>query len=182
MNILLLSGSFHAKSKSLAILKAVQNYFNEHHFSIAEINELPFYSEDLASNKPPQVVKFLQAVENTDAIIICSPEYNHSIPAVLKNAIDWASRPAFQSPLKGKAVTFITQAENAVGGARVQAHLKLVLDSTLSLIYPAHEMMIGNINNVLNEQLEVIDDNTERRLKRHISGFINYATGIEKNK
>ena len=121
MNFLLLSGSFHRRSYSQALLRFVAEQLPEHQHVSPNLLHLPFYSEDLAGEQRPQViVDFLQQVSAADALIICSPEYNHSIPAVLKNAIDWASRPAFKSPLKDKPVTFITQANSPVGGARAQ--------------------------------------------------------------
>jgi len=143
--------------------------------SLAAINELPFYSEDLASpNKPKVVQDFLEQVSKADGIVCCTPEYNHSIPAVLKNAIDWASRPAFNSPLKGMPVTIITQAVSPVGGARAQAHLKLVLDSTLSRVHLCHEMMVTGVDQKFSQDLELTDDKTSERIRRHLSSFIEF--------
>lgn len=177
MNILLLSGSFHSRSKSNLILAGLMNYFPENQYAFPKLDYLPFFSEDLNVDKPEVVAEFLQQVAACDGIVICSPEYNHSIPAVLKNALDWASRPAFKSGLKDKPVTIITQANSAVGGARAQAHIKLVLDSTLSLIYPAHEMMIPYIDKVIDESGSIVDLDVERRLKRHFVGFVEFMAG-----
>ncbi|MEM0515180.1 NADPH-dependent FMN reductase [Pseudoalteromonas sp. YIC-827] len=118
MNILLMSGSFHSKSKSIAVLKMIQEYFPSDNFHFPKLDDLPFYSEDLAVNKPDSILRLLDQVGECEGIIVCSPEYNHSVPAVLKNAIDWVSRPAFNSVLKDKPVTIITQANSPVGGAR----------------------------------------------------------------
>lgn len=172
MRLLLLSGSFHSKSKSLLISGFVKNHLVEHECEISQLDALPFYSEDLNLEKPANAAAFLRSVEICDGIICITPEYNHSIPAVLKNAIDWASRPAFKSPLKGKPVTFISQAEGPVGGARVQAHLKLVLDSTLSIIFPSHEMMITSVSKVVSENGDITDIDTKRRILRHLDEFL----------
>lgn len=174
MKLVLLSGSYHSKSKSLAILNAVKDYFPEFDFCFPELNLLPFYCEDLASNKPSSVLDLIEHIGTSDGMVVCSPEYNHSIPAVLKNAIDWASRPAFNSVLKGKPVSIITQANSPVGGARAQAHIKLIFDSTLSIIHPAHEMMITNIDSVIDGEGQVIDQQVQSRIKRHISHFVEY--------
>lgn len=175
MRILILSGSFHSKSNSLRIADFVKNHLSAHHCEIPLLNSLPFYSEDLNLIKPDSVSEFLRVVEKCDGIVCITPEYNHSVPAVLKNAIDWASRPAFKSPLKGKPVTIISQAEGPVGGARVQAHLKLVLDSTLSIIFPSHEMMITNVSKAVNENSEIVDVETKRRIVRHVDEFVSFA-------
>ncbi len=171
MNIMLLSGSYHSKSVSLEIIKAIKKMVNEHTFSSPRLDELPFYSEDIeGENRPDVVVKFLQTLSLTDGIVFCTPEYNHSIPAVLKNAIDWASRPAFESPLKDK----ITQAVSPVGGARAQAHMKLILDSTLSRIHRSHEMMICGVHQKFSTNKDISNEDTLRRLKRHMHSFIEF--------
>lgn len=175
MNILLLSGSFHSNSVSLSLLNYIGACLLEHELETPMLNKLPFFSEDIVGeHQPDQVTVFLHQVINTDAIICCSPEYNHSIPAVLKNAIDWASRPAFNSPLKDKPVTFITQANSPVGGARAQAHMKLIFDATLSRLHNSHEMLIADINNKVNAQQQLTDEETKNRLKRHVDDFLQF--------
>ena len=175
MNLLFFSGSFHSSSKSLALIKAIAAMLPEHHCTVPRLDELPYFCEDLNRDKPQRVRELLAQVEAADALITVSPEYNHSIPAVLKNALDWASRPAFASPLKGKPVTFVTQGESPVGGARAQAHLKLVLDATLSRIYPSHEMLIGAVQTALNAERELVDAAVQRRLQRHLEEFLAFA-------
>lgn len=175
MNFLLLSGSFHSRSRSLMIIDTIRPFLSGHDVLVPQLDRLPFYCEDLNQNKPPVVQEFLAQVIAADAIICCTPEYNHSIPAVLKNAIDWASRPAFASPLKGKPVSIITQAVSAVGGARAQAHLKLVLDSTLSEIHPCHEMMIIGIDTLTDGKSPITERKVLARLERHILDFIRFA-------
>ncbi|MDE1900557.1 MAG: NAD(P)H-dependent oxidoreductase [Alphaproteobacteria bacterium] len=112
---------------------------------------------------------------DTDCDINSVGQNNHSIPAVLKNAIDWASRPAFASPLKDKPVTFVTQSGGPVGGARAQAHLKLILDSTLSRIHISHEMLVPMIEQKFDDAGALTDETTQRRLKRHLEDFIRFA-------
>lgn len=173
MKILLMSGSFHTKSRSIAILNSIKGYFPECQFELPCLKKIPFYDEDLTANKPKEVEDLMELVASSNGIIVCSPEYNHSVPAVLKNAIDWVSRPAFNSVLKAKPITIITQANSPVGGARAQAHLKLIFDSTLSSIHPSHEMMISSIDQVVGENFKVVDSKVENRLKRHLSDFFN---------
>jgi chromate reductase len=175
MNFLLLSGSFHRASASQALLRFVAEQLPEHHCQTPNLHELPFYCQDLdGTTKPQSVALLLEQICWADALIVCTPEYNHSIPAVLKNAIDWASRPAFKSPLKDKPVTFITQANSPVGGARAQAHLKLVFDSTLSRIHSCHEMMIASIEQKLDQHLCLTDERSQVRIKQHLQDFIRF--------
>ena len=150
MKLLFLSGSFHSNSRSLAILKSIEPFCDGHEIQTPNLEALPHYSEDVDKEKPEVVRDFLTLVNSSDGIVFCTPEYNHSIPGVLKNAIDWASRPAFNSPLKAMPVSFITQAVSPVGGSRAQAHLKLVLDSTLAKLHVCHEMMITGVDKIIN--------------------------------
>jgi len=175
MKFVFLSGSFHSNSRSLAILKNIKTFFAEHDTETLKIEELPFYSEDLNNNKPEVVRHFLSKIVSADAILCCTPEYNHSMPAVIKNAIDWASRPAFNSGLKNMPVSIITQAVSPVGGARAQAHLKLAFDSTLSRIHNCHEMMITQVNEIFDEEMNIVDTKVLRRLNSHVADFINFT-------
>jgi chromate reductase len=175
MKFLLLSGSFHSKSRSLAILEAVRGMLDGHGTELPALNRLPFYCEDLAPEPPADVCAFQSQVAEAHGLIFCTPEYNHSLPAVLKNAIDWVSRPAFNSVLKDKPVTIITQAHTPVGGARAQAHLKLVLDSTLSAIHPCHEMMIPDIVSALGPDGRLQDARALARLTRHVGEFVGFV-------
>lgn len=174
MNFLLLSGSFRHHSYSLAILNSVSDLLEGHQTHIPKLDILPFYSDDLNTNKPADIEALIERVEQADGLILCTPEYNHSVPAVLKNALDWASRPAFQSPLKDKPVTIITQANSPVGGARAQAHLKLIMDATLSNIHTCHEMMLTPISQLVNDN-KVTDPTALRRLERHIMDFVHFV-------
>lgn len=176
MNFLLWSGSFHSKSRSLAIIENIKPYFGEHSVVVQRLETLPFYSEDLNQAKPDSIKEFLAVVAAADGIVCCTPEYNHSVPAVLKNAIDWASRPAFASALKGMPVSIITQAASPVGGARAQAHLKLVFDSTLSEMHLCHEMMITGVDAIFDDKGVITDQKVQARLQRHIADFLQFVS------
>jgi len=175
MKFIFLSGSFHRNSRSLAILRNIECLFGEHETETLKLDNLPFYSEDLNIDKPEIVRELLLKISTADGVLICSPEYNHSIPAVLKNAIDWASRPAFNSILKDMPVSIITQAVSPAGGARAQAHFKLVLDSTLSNIHICHEMMITQVNEIFDKEMNISNTKTLERLDRHVTDFIEFT-------
>jgi chromate reductase len=125
MKILLLCGSFRQGRYNQVLLDTASQYLAGHELSTYGIETLTFYSSALEGEHRPKVVSdFLQTVKDADAIIIASPEFNHSIPAVLKNAIDWASRPALNSTLKGKPFTLLSATPSAHGGNLLQHHLK----------------------------------------------------------
>lgn len=102
------------------------------------LEDLPLYDADLDTDgaRPEPVQALKRAIGEADAVLIATPEYNHSIPGVLKNAIDWASRPAGRSPLREKPVAVMGASPGGIGTARAQQHLQSVLLSTLAL--PRH--------------------------------------------
>lgn len=103
-----------------------------------DIAEVPLYNADHDSDDArPEVVRRLkQAIAASDAVLFVSPEYNHGVPGVLQNAIDWVSRPSFKSPLAGKPVAMMGASGGVSGTMRGQQMLKLVLMSTLAVVFP----------------------------------------------
>jgi chromate reductase len=173
---LLLAGSFRRGSSTQALSKVVASLLSGHGVVAPALERLPFYSDDLAGDdRPPAVAAFLGQVARADGIVVCTPEYNHGIPAVLKNAVDWASRPAFRSPLRDRPVTFVTQSTSPVGGARAQAHLKLLFDSTLSRIHPCREMTVPNVDQKFDGQGALLDEKTRERLRSHLEDFVRFV-------
>src|SRR3954451_2360468 len=115
---------------------------------IAELGDIPFYNADFdtASARPEPVERLKRQVDGADAVLISTPEYNHSVPGVLQNAIDWISRPAMRSPLVGKPVAIMGASPGALGAARAQQQLKLVLMSTLAQLLPHPGVAVGMVS------------------------------------
>ena len=139
---------------------------------------MPFYNEDVeAEGRPTEVEALLDAIGSADALLLATPEYNHSISAPLKNAIDWASRPAFKSVLAGKPCGILSASLSPVGGVRAQAHLKTILTSTLSLVYPAPDCSLPVAQHAFDAAGKLVDEAAERRLSRYINEFADWAAG-----
>ncbi len=116
-------GSINRKfAKALVKLKE-----KEANFTFIEIKDLPFFSVDLEGNLPETVQKFKKEIEAQDAILFVTPEYNRSIPGVLKNALDWSSRPYGKVSLANKVAGIAGVSLGAIGTALAQAHLRNVL-------------------------------------------------------
>jgi chromate reductase len=110
---------------------------------IFDLEGIPVYNQDLDASAPARVVEFKKAIRAADAILISTAEYNYSVPGVLKNAIDWASRPYGDSAWKGKPVAIMGASVGNLGTARAQYHLR---QSFVFLDMPAvnqPEVMIG---------------------------------------
>jgi len=131
IRLLAISGSLRKDSFSTAILRGLKAHVTSHDIDILTLNDVPPYNQDEdGETKPAGVAKLKSAIEQADGLIISSPEYNYGIPGVLKNAIDWASRPGFNSVLKGKTALIITSSPGATGGARAHAPIREALAAT----------------------------------------------------
>ena len=91
---------------------------------IFDLEGIPPFNQDLENTPPQRVVDFKEKIRDADALLIATPEYNYSIPGVLKNAIDWSSRPKQGNPLAGKTVAIMSASTGRFGGARAQYHLR----------------------------------------------------------
>jgi len=177
VKILGISGSLRAGSYNTQLLRNAATYLESpNELELFNLEGLPFYSEDLESeSRPASVEQLFAAIENADALLLATPEYNHSIPAVLKNALDWASRPAFKSVLVGKPTGVLSAAMSPVGGARVQMHMKDVLASTLTPVYPAPDYLLPLAQEAFDGNGVLTNEAAARRLRRYLSGLIEWA-------
>ena len=140
-----LAGSIRRASVSKAILQTLaENMPAQARLTLHDLAEIPIYNQDLEQDLPASVAKLRQAIIDCDGMVIVSPEYNHGMSGVIKNAIDWVSRPGYTSVLVNKGVAIITTSESPLGGARAQADLHKMFLSTLSRIAPGREVSIGN--------------------------------------
>jgi len=146
VRLLGLPGSLRKASFSRATLIGLRD--NPPEKVTLEIHEpqLPLYNEDDdRSNGPEQVLKFRDAIKNSDGIVIVTPEYNHGVPGVLKNALDWASRPFGRSVLAKKPTLAISVSSAFTGGVRAHAQLNETLLAIPALVAGGPQIVIGNI-------------------------------------
>ena len=145
LTVLALSGSLREKSYNTALLHEAKRLVPAGMaIDIASIREIPLYDADLEARGMPDAVTALSArVKGADALLIATPEYNFSIPGVLKNAIDWLSRPPLDAALVRKPVA-IVGAGGRLGSARAQYHLRQVLGCLSMLPVPRPELFVLN--------------------------------------
>lgn len=130
VRILALAGSFRSGSYNQALIRAARELAPGHvRIDGFDLRTIPFYDGDLeAQGEPEKVTALKRAVAHADALLIATPEYNGSVPAVLKNAIDWASRRPPDSPLKDKPAAVMGASPSRGGTRRAQSHLREILD------------------------------------------------------
>lgn len=147
MIILAIAGSLRAGSYNRALLEAARELAPEG-MEIRvwdRLRDLPHYDADLDTDerRPEAVVELKRAIGEADGLLFATPEYNYSVPGVLKNAIDWASRPGYKSELAGKPAALMGASASAVGTARGQAHLREVLYATLARVLPHPGVLVN---------------------------------------
>ena len=171
--ILGLSGSLRGASTNTALLRSFGDALaDDVDFELYDYRDVPLFNSD--QDTPASVVQLKQAITLASAVVIATPEYNHSIPGVLKNAIDWASRPAYKSPFAGKPVGVLSAAASFVGGARAQMHLKTILMGMNATVYSGPELLVGQSMNCV-EGGRVSDPDSLRRIQRNADEFSAWA-------
>jgi chromate reductase len=141
-----LSGSIRRDSNCVAVLRTLKESLPaDVELTIFSLADVPLYNEDAdTETPPPPVAAFRRAIAESDGLVIVSPEYNHGMSGVIKNALDWASRPTSDPPLVNKPVTVMTSASSILGGVRAQAQLNETLRGTFSRLPPGRQVVIGN--------------------------------------
>jgi chromate reductase, NAD(P)H dehydrogenase (quinone) len=158
LNVLGISGSLRSGSTNTALLReAVRLAPAGMQIEIASIRDIPLYDGDLeAGGFPPAVIAFQQRFRAADALLIACPEYNFSIPGVLKNVFDWLSRPPEQTITNGKPVAIIG-AGGRLGGARAQYHLRQVCSCLSMLPVARPEVFVVNAWEKVNADGRITD-------------------------
>ncbi len=141
-----------------------------------EIGDIPLYNADLDTATPPEPVRRLrERIRAADGLLIATPEYNYSIPGGLKNAIDWASRPATSSALKHKPVGIMGTAGGRFGSVRAQLALRQVFVFTESFVMLKPEVVLPNETQLFNEQLELVDDDVRALLRQFMAALADWV-------
>src|SRR5260221_1215413 len=142
-----LSGSLRRASNSTAVLRGLRDALaSRAPLDICRLHEMPPYNEDDDGEHAPESVRALRwAIEPSDGVIMISPEYNHGMSGVLKNALDWASRPYGQSALRGKPVLTMTASPAFTGGGRAQQQMNETLGSIPARLVLPPPIVIGGL-------------------------------------
>jgi chromate reductase len=126
--VAVLVGSIRPNSSNLQFARALEKLaIGRLQFEFIDLGKLPFYDETLWDNPPASVLDLKQRIDAADAVLFVTPEYNRSIPGVLKNAIDWPSRPFGKSVWEGKPAAIVGATSGQSGTAAAQAHLRSIL-------------------------------------------------------
>jgi len=144
---------------------------NKFEVSFVRIDDLPMYNQDLEATPPAEFLRFKNDLARADGILIVTPEHNRSIPAVLKNAVDWGARPWGQNSWAGKPVMVTGTSPGAIGTALGQQHLRNVLGSILGALVLGGEAYVSFKPGLVDEQNRIGDESTLKFLQGFLDQF-----------
>jgi len=167
MRLLGIAGSLREGSYNRGLLRATRELLPEGVELVEhDLRELPFYDGDLeAAGDPEPVMALKDSIRAAEAIVIATPEYNRGIPGGLKNAIDWASRPALASPLAGKPVAIMGATTGLAGTARAQQQLRDALEFPGAMVLQQPEVLVSEAYLRFDENGELVDEETRAEIR-----------------
>lgn len=164
--ILGIAGSLRDDSYNLSLLEAARDIAGDGmEIQIAEIDEIPPYDADVeAEGDPDPVHRLKEKIRQADALLIATPEYQHGVPGVLKNALDWASRPPGDAPLTRKPVAVMGATPGDFGTARAQEQLRDTLIYNDCPMVNDPEVLVSRAHEKIDERGQVTDEDTRKRI------------------
>lgn len=179
--ILGFAGSLRRNSYNKSLLRAAKELAPEDAgIDIFDLEGIPPFNQDLETQMPEKVKGFKSRIKAADAILIATPEYNYSIPGVLKNAIDWASRPYGDNSFHDKPVAVMSASIGMLGGARAQYHLR---QSFVCLnMYPinAPEVIVSFADEKIDENGRVTDRETREKIRQLLESLVAWTRRLRK--
>jgi chromate reductase len=176
MKILGIAGSLRKQSFNRMALKAAATLLPPNtQLEVFELDGIPVYNQDQDGAMPPRVQEFKAAIRAADAILICTPEYNYSVPGPLKNAIDWASRPYGDNAWKGKPVAIMGASIGNLGTARAQYHLRQSFVFLDMPVVNQPEVMIGEAAKKFDAQGTLKDDMACKLIAKLLTQLVSLA-------
>jgi len=171
-DVAVLVGSLRRDSLNLKLARALaklgKGRFN---FNFAELGDLPIYNQDMEADLPASVVRMKKEIAKADAVLFVTPEHNRSIPSVLKNAIDWGTRPWGQNSWAGKPGSIIGTSPGNVGTAAGQAHLRSVMTILDVILLGQPEVYFVSKPGLIDDKDDITDDATREFLQGYLTRF-----------
>lgn len=179
MNLLIISGSLRVASFNSALARTVIARAPEGvSITIGEIDQLPLYNQDLEASFPASAQTLKTQIQQADGIIIATPEYSRSLPGVLKNAIDWTSRPYGQSAWTGKPVYVMGATDGAVGTAIAQKEVRSIITVVGGIVLGQPEFYLGHFTQKFDAAGNLTDESTGTYIDKALTAFIAFVKKI----
>jgi chromate reductase, NAD(P)H dehydrogenase (quinone) len=181
LNVLGFAGSIRTSSYNRALLRAASGLLPEDiNLEIFDIAGIPVFNQDIEGDMPATVKDFKSKIRRADALLISTPEYNYSVPGVLKNAIDWASRPYGDNPFNEKPVAIMSASIGMLGGARDQYHLRQIFVFLNMFPINGPEDIVPFAQDKFDVYGKLIDENTQKFLRQLIQNLVEWSKQLRK--
>ena len=181
VSILGFAGSLRKSSYNKALVWAAGELIpKDVKLDVFDIDGIPPFNQDFETRMPEKVKEFKARIEAADALLIATPEYNFSIPGVLKNAIDWASRPYGDNSFEGKPVAVVSASMGMFGGVRAQYHLRQIFVSLN--MYPINrpEVIVALAPQKIDENGTVTDEITRKFMRELLENLVTWTRKLRK--
>ena len=176
IKILGFAGSLRRGSYNKALLRAATDLApGNMHLEIFGLDGITPFNQDIEQDMPDKVKEFKMKIREADGILIATPEYNFSMPGVLKNAIDWASRPYGDNPFDGKPVAIMSASIGMLGGANAQFHLRQTC--VFLNMYPINkpQVIVTFAQDKFDANGKLLDDNTKKFLAQLLENLVKWT-------
>jgi len=181
IKILGIAGSLRRASYNRAVLREAGNLLpRDATLEIFDLDGIPGFSQDDEMQPPSKVVELKKLVRAADAILFATPEYNYSIPGVLKNAIDWASRPYGDSAWDGKPVAVMGASIGTLGTARAQYHLRQVFVFLNMFPLNQPEIMIAHAGDRFDSEGNLVDEKAKELIQQMLQSLVAWTRQLSK--
>jgi chromate reductase len=179
VRILGIGGSLRRGSYNQAALRAAKLLVPANsEIDLFQLDEIPMFNEDDEKSPPSSVVELKERIRRADAVLIVTPEYNYSIPGILKNAIDWASRPHGDSAWSGKSAAIMGASLGAIGTARAQYHLRQIFVTLNLFTLNQPEVMIADAADRFDEDGNLIHEPTKQLIQELLKNLVEWTRRI----
>jgi chromate reductase len=176
VKILGFAGSLRSGSYNKALLRAAVDLLpKDVDLDIFDIDGIPGFNQDIEAEMPVEVKEFKSKIRDSDGILIATPEYNYSVPGVLKNAIDWASRPYGDNAFDGKPVAIMSASIGKFGGARAQYHLRQMF--VFLNMHPVNgpEVMVTLAQDKFDADGKLVDEDTKKYVSQLLQNLAKWT-------
>ena len=173
-------GSLRAASINLRLARALEKLAPTNvQFEFASLGDIPLYNQDLENDLPASAVALKALIASADGLLFVTPEHNRSIPAALKNAIDWGSRPWGQNSWPGKPGGLLGTSPSSAGTALAQQHLRNILAAEGVNVYTTPEVFLQDTPGLIDDAYTITSDRTRQFLQGWLDGYITWVNKLK---
>jgi chromate reductase len=177
-NVVVIVGSLRKESYTLKIANALTRLAPDTlKLNVVTLHDISFFNQDLEATPPADWLKFRETLQKSDGVLFVTPEYNRSIPGVLKNAIDVGSRPYGKSSFIGKPTGIVSNSPGPLGGVSAAKHLQNILPGISGPILGQPEIYLNGVGDAFDEKGHLTKESLQKVLQQYI---VAYAAFVEK--